>query len=555
MTEPDHTALAEALQAGDLAGTSDALDLELDEQAVTVLRKLAKEGPIDGQPGLPRLLALLFRAAHSPEGSAHAMLSDRSWRTHILAVRWIDDQGKPRVSLGVSWDKVTSIGGAWPSLKAWSRKPAEHQPAAKAWAQEPRQLSIAIRPRTQALTDPADHGAALLAAVLAAPDDDAPRLVYADWLLERGDVRGELIRLDCRHAIVGDVSDEGRMLRKRIAQILQASAAAVMGEAAAYKPMIHRGFVDVVSMTITAFARHGERLFSGAPIRELRIKDPICGPDEPRKLAAIRALRLVRELSLTQTGFATYGPQLSLAPFAQCPHLERLRVLRLGRCGSSSEDWTELLENLHAPALEELYLEWNLTSPAIYRALARNRSLGRLRLIDELATTQLETSDAGKKMAAALDELAAGRPSLESLRWRSLKDLGDDAVTTFFSATSKVSLRELELDRCPIQDAAIARIASSPRSARLERLSLHHTKVGLDGIRALLRSAHATRLSVLDLAWDEENMWTAEALNECAELLVALPAEHPLRQVKLPTTYLIKSSLFERLKRFGITRS
>src|SRR5262245_27467685 len=32
-------------------------------------------------------------------------------------------------------------------------------------------------------------------AVLAAPDDDGPRLVYADWLSERGDPRGELIQV------------------------------------------------------------------------------------------------------------------------------------------------------------------------------------------------------------------------------------------------------------------------------------------------------------------------------------------------------------------------
>lgn len=34
----------------------------------------------------------------------------------------------------------------------------------------------------------------LVALVLEDPDDVAPRLVYADWLLERGDVRGELLR-------------------------------------------------------------------------------------------------------------------------------------------------------------------------------------------------------------------------------------------------------------------------------------------------------------------------------------------------------------------------
>ncbi len=35
----------------------------------------------------------------------------------------------------------------------------------------------------------------LLAAIYAAPDDDEPRLVYADWLQERGDPRGEFITL------------------------------------------------------------------------------------------------------------------------------------------------------------------------------------------------------------------------------------------------------------------------------------------------------------------------------------------------------------------------
>src|SRR5262249_10513083 len=36
---------------------------------------------------------------------------------------------------------------------------------------------------------------ALLSAVLASPRDDAPRLVFADWLEERGDPRGEVLRI------------------------------------------------------------------------------------------------------------------------------------------------------------------------------------------------------------------------------------------------------------------------------------------------------------------------------------------------------------------------
>lgn len=41
----------------------------------------------------------------------------------------------------------------------------------------------------------ADDEARMLDAITAALDDDEPRLVYADWLLERGDPRGELIAL------------------------------------------------------------------------------------------------------------------------------------------------------------------------------------------------------------------------------------------------------------------------------------------------------------------------------------------------------------------------
>jgi uncharacterized protein (TIGR02996 family) len=50
-----------------------------------------------------------------------------------------------------------------------------------------------------------EERAAHLAAIRAAPEDDAPRLVYADWLLLRGEPRGELIQLSClasRRALV-----------------------------------------------------------------------------------------------------------------------------------------------------------------------------------------------------------------------------------------------------------------------------------------------------------------------------------------------------------------
>src|SRR5690242_10987573 len=43
------------------------------------------------------------------------------------------------------------------------------------------------------------------------PDDDGPRLIYADWLEERGDPKGEFIRVQCalsRHDLDPKVREE-----------------------------------------------------------------------------------------------------------------------------------------------------------------------------------------------------------------------------------------------------------------------------------------------------------------------------------------------------------
>jgi uncharacterized protein (TIGR02996 family) len=54
---------------------------------------------------------------------------------------------------------------------------------------------------------------AFLRAILASPHDDAPRLIYADWLEERGDPRGEYIRLLC--ALDGLPGDDARAVEMR----------------------------------------------------------------------------------------------------------------------------------------------------------------------------------------------------------------------------------------------------------------------------------------------------------------------------------------------------
>jgi uncharacterized protein (TIGR02996 family) len=58
------------------------------------------------------------------------------------------------------------------------------------------------------------------------PDDDAPRLVFADWLQEHGGpagaARAELVRVQCEAARLPEGDPRGEPLRRRAADLLRA---------------------------------------------------------------------------------------------------------------------------------------------------------------------------------------------------------------------------------------------------------------------------------------------------------------------------------------------
>lgn len=142
-----------------------------------------------------------------------------------------------------------------------------------------------------------DH---LLAAILHAPDDDAPRLIYADWLDERGEweraefvrVQVELVRQPANprcHCLGGCLMNHAgcplaikEKLQKRERELwMRIAAAEPIGKVCDRKHW-SRGFVSRIELTTDAFLDHAADLFARHPITSMRLVDR-----EPYKLAAI----------------------------------------------------------------------------------------------------------------------------------------------------------------------------------------------------------------------------------------------------------------------------
>src|SRR5437764_6172383 len=97
---------------------------------------------------------------------------------------------------------------------------------------------------------------AFLRAILAHPDDDLPRLVYADWLDERGDPKGEFIRLQCELERLAPNDPGRKRLESREAALWAAHQSkweAPLRRLGAEYIRFHRGLPQRVAMSAADF--------------------------------------------------------------------------------------------------------------------------------------------------------------------------------------------------------------------------------------------------------------------------------------------------------------
>jgi uncharacterized protein (TIGR02996 family) len=174
---------------------------------------------------------------------------------------------------------------------------------------------------------------AFLAAVHDAPDDDAPRLIFADWLDEHGEPdRAEFIRIQVemrrereRNAQLTPRLDELFLRAREIFRKPWAETGRKLGAAAiaAYS----RGFPDSLAMPAREFAKQGRgmSMWLGP---QTRVKFWNCR----KAMAAVAdspSLQFVSQLEFTCQSDRDVFEDADVVAFLKSPHLFRMRKLFL----------------------------------------------------------------------------------------------------------------------------------------------------------------------------------------------------------------------------------
>lgn len=379
---------------------------------------------------------------------------------------------------------------------------------------------------------------ALLAAIVAHPDDDTPRLMYADWLDEHQpdatpspaagpSARAEYIRVQCRLAQRPfDDPDYPELLEREqdLADWLKGhtpdkdarpdvpevfdwfgsfdSSAEDGGEYAAYR----RGFPwaveygdwdDEPTDNIATITTNLPRVFERSTVRALDLEDAYAS-----EVAGIVAHPCASGLRGFSLGDMDYNNDADVIDaIATSEHLTNLRHLRLDTSVATGS-LKKLTKAVHLSALESFTFDYPTTANLKILGAARwFRNLRALRLWiddrDALAAlaelppmpnlVALSVRGSGAPAATAVRRFAASDsfPRLARLTIEGVR-LGPELVALLTAGVWP--LRHLRLDSVPIKKGGAEALAGAAFAPTLRVLELLHCEVTAGGVAALANS-------------------------------------------------------------------
>jgi uncharacterized protein (TIGR02996 family) len=208
------------------------------------------------------------------------------------------------------------------------------------------------------------HEDVFLQDILAHPDDDTPRLIFADWLDDHADSdRAEFIRLQVRQP--GSPRAE-QLLREH-----DEEWAGPVISSLACGWVFRRGFVHTVTAEAGALVGRCKELFEAAPVRCLRLLEP---RDHLPELIAEHGLMHLHSLDL---GAGRIGDR-GLTLLSMCRFLKPLKELHLRKNDIGPEGIEALVSSPYLGNLRGLDLSWNRLGAAGGELLAHWPALDRL---------------------------------------------------------------------------------------------------------------------------------------------------------------------------------
>lgn len=340
--------------------------------------------------------------------------------------------------------------------------------------------------------------AGLLHAILGTPDDDLPRLAFADRLEELGDPRAAFIRAECASARLpaGDTRRaEFLELRDRLLSEHAPQWCAELGltpSACAFS----RGFVESVEVTAAWFLEHAERLLQSAPVRGVHF---LHAAGRVGDLAACPWLRRLTTLDLTANA-AVRDPEVIL--LAASPHLGNLTTLDLSSASIDQEGVESLANAEGLRGLCRLRFAGSGIRRAGLEAVLRSSKLRGVTTLDVSGNHQCWVNP------------TAGEPYMA----RTEVNVGNEGVLL---------------------------LAESPESARLEVIDLALNEIEESGWEALLASPYLSGVRSLNV-FESDHVYLDEGppgddaapytINEeiCDALCVAMPGAARRRIARTP---------------------
>jgi uncharacterized protein (TIGR02996 family) len=312
------------------------------------------------------------------------------------------------------------------------------------------------------MSDAGERG--ILEAILAAPEEDGPRLVFADWLEEHGDPdRAEYIRLQIRHSQTKQYSPVWQEMRERIEDLHKRHGRRWLVGFPAWATenvQFRRGFPADVQLHVDVFLASAEGLARLMPLEGARLR--VQSVRDVERLARHPALGRLRKLDMTLSRELNAE---SMEILARSPYLSRLVCLDVSG-ENIGDDGAAHLARAALPALRELDLTSTGLGPEGLRALCSAPFGGQL--------TELRLGH-NPLVSGALDFLTS-TPALELLHLHVCRLV--DADMEALARVPLTRLRDLRLELNCVTGEGLAALAQSADLAALERLSLHRNPLG-----------------------------------------------------------------------------